>query len=223
MVSVWLYLLTHARHEAGSWKGLELDAGQLVIGRKALSEKTGVSERACRTAIERLKSTNAITTKTTNKYTLVTIVNWAFYQQDGEKTTSKPTSKTTNKRPANDQQTTTNKNVKNEKNERSSTPKPPIGGAGTGAAALEYASMYLSGISHYSGEVVAWAEKLSPEIVMHAVDEACANDKCFWKYADGILKRYEKEGVKSVQEAKASDGKMYASTSTFGLNPWLYE
>jgi len=45
---------------------------------------------------------------------VITVVNWAIYQDDEPETTSK----TTSKRQASDKQATTNKNVKNVKNER---------------------------------------------------------------------------------------------------------
>jgi hypothetical protein len=56
-----------------------------------------------------------VTIKTTNKFSLLTIENYRVYQSSENKTTSKTTSKTTNKRPANDQQTTTPKELKNER------------------------------------------------------------------------------------------------------------
>ena len=115
MVHLFIHLLIEANHEPRRWKGIEIQPGQMIFGRKKLSRQLGVSERSIRTCIERLKTTNEVTIKTTNKFSLLTIENYRVYQSSENKTTSKTTSKTTNKRPANDQQTTTPKELKNER------------------------------------------------------------------------------------------------------------
>ena len=44
------------------------------------AEELEISERAVRTALNHLKSTNEVTIKVTNQFSIVTIVNWAKYQ-----------------------------------------------------------------------------------------------------------------------------------------------
>jgi len=116
MVHLFLHLLIKANHEDLRWQGIELKRGQLITGRNSLSKDTGISVRSIRTCIERLKSTNEITIKSTNKYTIITICNYDLYQINQINTTSKSTNKLANNRPATDQQPTTNKNIKNIKN-----------------------------------------------------------------------------------------------------------
>jgi uncharacterized phage protein (TIGR02220 family) len=116
--SVFLHMLLTAQHEDILWRGIELKRGQVVVGRKKLAKDLGLSERQIRTSITRLKSTNEIATYTTNKYTLVTITKYEDYQNKE----ASATNKTTNKTPTSDQQTTTNKNVKNDKNIKIYTP-----------------------------------------------------------------------------------------------------
>ena len=62
-----------------------------------------------RTSINKLKSTGELTSKSTNKYTLVTLTNYGFYQDDDKQLTNKLTSKLTN-----EQQTTNNNRRKKE-------------------------------------------------------------------------------------------------------------
>ena len=62
--------------------------------------------RQIRTAIDKLKSTNEITIDTTNRYSLVTIVNWNEYQSDDDISTNKSTKSLTNKQPTDNQQIT---------------------------------------------------------------------------------------------------------------------
>lgn len=136
---LWLYILDHARHEDGNWNGVPLKAGQMVVGRKSFFRETGITEQTFRTSLRRLKDDGTITTKTTNKHTIVTIVNWGFYQKGEEKPTSKSTSNSTSNQPATNQQPTTNKNIKNE---RSINPQTPKGGSDTISALVDFAVTY---------------------------------------------------------------------------------
>jgi len=61
-----------------------------------------------RTALDKLKSTQEITIKTTNKYTVVTIANWEDYQSTEENVTSKSTGRATNEQQTNNKQITNN-------------------------------------------------------------------------------------------------------------------
>lgn len=86
-----------------------------------------------RTAIDKLKSTGEITTEATNRFTIITVVNWEEYQLFDEKVTSEATSNQTNERQTSDKQTTNkrqqrknDKNNKESKEEKeSAAPLPP--------------------------------------------------------------------------------------------------
>jgi len=111
MVQFFVHCLLRANHTPKRWQGIDIDAGQFVSGRVKLSQETGLSQQSVRTCIERLKSTNELTIKSTSKYSVFTLNNWEKYQS-GETATSN----LTNGQPASNQQVTTNKNEKNEKN-----------------------------------------------------------------------------------------------------------
>lgn len=113
MVQFFIHCLLRANHKKGKWQGIELEPGQFISGRKQLSLETGLSERNIRTCIKHLKSTNEMTSKSYAKFSVFTINSWNKYQLEDD-----VTSNVTSKRPASDQQVTTNKNVKNEKNEK---------------------------------------------------------------------------------------------------------
>lgn len=81
-LKVWIYLLTNARFTDGSWKGIPVKKGQLIIGRKALADRLKMTESEVRTCLKHLKKTQEITIKSTNKNSLITIVKWGFYQGD---------------------------------------------------------------------------------------------------------------------------------------------
>ena len=96
---VFLHLLLIANYGESRYRGVEIHPGQAVIGRRSLSNALGLTEQQVRTALEHLKSTNEITIKSTNKFSVVTVVNWSFYQVDFDEPTNKSTSKSTNDQP----------------------------------------------------------------------------------------------------------------------------
>lgn len=116
MVHLFIHLLLEANHEDRVWKGQIIKRGQLIFGRKAVSETLGISEQTLRTCMTRLKSTNEITSKSTNRFSLITIVNYENYQCLDDLPTNKSTSKSTYNQPATNQQLTTPKELKNVKN-----------------------------------------------------------------------------------------------------------
>ena len=54
--------------------------GQFIFGRKVASKETGLTEREIRTIIAFLIKCGNLTIKTTNKFSIITIVNWSIYQ-----------------------------------------------------------------------------------------------------------------------------------------------
>lgn len=105
---VFLHLLLTANHKDKKYKGMELKAGTIVTSRDLLAFATGLSVRQVRTALDKLKTTNELTIKTSPQGTIIQIVNYVKYQIESNELT--------NERPTNDQQTTSNNNVKKERN-----------------------------------------------------------------------------------------------------------
>ena len=115
---VFLYMLLRANWKESPWKGESLQPGQLITSVKSICEATGLTTRTARTCINRLISTSEIAIKTTNKYTLVTIENWSYYQSEEDEATNTMTSDSTNKRQTNDKQTTTDEEDKKTNKEK---------------------------------------------------------------------------------------------------------
>lgn len=113
---LFIHLLLSANHKEKKWNGTTIEKGQLVTGLYSLSKETNLSVQQLRTCLTRLKSTNEITSKSTNEYSVITIVNWDKYQDCEIKSTSKSTSNLTNEQQTNNKRATTNNNVKNDKN-----------------------------------------------------------------------------------------------------------
>lgn len=118
---VFIELLLTANFTPKQYKGIELKAGQTVIGRKKLADTLGFSEQQIRTALDKLKKTGEISVFSTNKFSVVTIENWELYQICDEGINQQ----ITNNQPTNNQQITNNqphlkkdKKDKKDKNER---------------------------------------------------------------------------------------------------------
>ena len=106
-----LLLACHKTHKI-IWnkEELKIERGQILTGRKQLSEQTGISEQSIRTALTSLKSTNTITIKKYSKFSIISIKNYSLYQTS--------TSKSTNNQPATNQQVTTYKKEEKENIEK---------------------------------------------------------------------------------------------------------
>jgi len=125
MVHLFIHMIISASHKEVKWKGFVLEKGQMIVGRKQLSFETGISENSIRTCIKRLKSTSQITSKSTNKFSILTICNYEYYQSIFEETNqlnSDPThQQSTSNPPATHQQGTSKAPAKHQQ----STSNPP--------------------------------------------------------------------------------------------------
>lgn len=92
----WTYCLMKAMHKKTrvfvGFERVELMPGQFVFGLKKASIQTGLSVQNIRTCLRHLKTLQNLTVKSTNRYSIITIVNWERYQATEEKPTSKSTS-----------------------------------------------------------------------------------------------------------------------------------
>ncbi|WP_428259668.1 hypothetical protein [Gallibacter sp. Marseille-QA0791] len=116
--TVFLHLLLEANFKPTKYRGVELEAGQLVVTQEALAMKLGLSRQNVRTAIEHLKSTKEITTRKEKGITVTTIENWAMYQGGEGIEKSESTKELTIDQPTTNQRLTKQqkkkeKNVKN--------------------------------------------------------------------------------------------------------------
>src|SRR3990167_6371441 len=107
----WLFVscLMLTNYEDKKWHGIVIKKGSFITSIKNLAKQVGLSPQQTRTSLTKLKSTNEITSQTTNNYHVITIQRWDMYQINN---------KQDNKRITNEQQTdnkriTTTKEYKN--------------------------------------------------------------------------------------------------------------
>jgi len=116
--TLFLHLVLIANHQPKKWQGKIVDIGETITSVNNLSTALGLSTQQIRSAIKKLKSTQEITTKTTNKHTVVTICKYSTYMHNENTEQQTNNKQITNEQQTNNKQITTNKNVKNEKNEK---------------------------------------------------------------------------------------------------------
>lgn len=120
-LQLFIYLLLRANKEDKKWRGILIKRGQLVTSVATISEETKLSTQQVRTSLNRLKSTNEITSETTNRFTLVTVCKYESYQlyeEVEQQTKQQALQQTNNKQITNkQQQLKNNKNIRNNKKE----------------------------------------------------------------------------------------------------------
>lgn len=105
---LFYYFLLKANWTDGKFRGISVNRGSFITSLQHISVETGLSIQQIRTSIEKLKVTNEITCKATNKYTLISVVKYNDYQDSFEKI-NKQNNTQSNKR-------ATNKNGLHKKN-----------------------------------------------------------------------------------------------------------
>jgi len=80
-LKIFIYLLANAQVGPKKWRGISAESGQIITSTLKLSNKCHLSIQSVRTSLKRLRSSGEITSKATNKYTIITIANWSEYAE----------------------------------------------------------------------------------------------------------------------------------------------
>jgi len=105
---VFMHCLLMANFKDKKWHGRIIKRGSFITSSIKLAKEVSLGRQQTRTALNKLKSTNEITIKTTSKYTEITVNNYDRYQQDNQHNNQR----ITNNQPASNQQVTTTKEGK---------------------------------------------------------------------------------------------------------------
>lgn len=101
--SVFIHCILKANWRDKTWKGVKIKRGQFVTSLATLAEETGLSVKNVRTALDHLKATNELAIETSPKGRVITVKNYAKYQDVANKTASNR--QTDGKATANNRQT----------------------------------------------------------------------------------------------------------------------
>lgn len=117
-LAVWIYLLLNATHKEypALFKGekITLNPGQLLTGRKSISANINISESKVQRILKTFENEQQIEQQTSNQNRLITIVKWSEYQGSEQQIEQR----VNNERTTDEQRVNTNKNVKNDKNDK---------------------------------------------------------------------------------------------------------
>jgi hypothetical protein len=109
---VFLDLLLIVNFKDTKWQGIDIKRGQVVIGLEKYAKSLGLTIQELRTVFKKLKKTGELTTKSTNKNTIVTLVNFEVYQDEQIENNNQINNQITN------EQQTNNKQITNEQQQR---------------------------------------------------------------------------------------------------------
>lgn len=214
LFKVFMYCLMKASHKEHKQivgqKVIVLKSGQFVFGRKRASEELSMSESTVWRYIKMLNDVESITVESNNKFSVVSIVNWGFYQQEDSNVDNKRTTdeqQMNNKRTTDEQQMDTNKNVKNLKNEKNveneknnNTPEEN----GVGVVFQSYEELGFGRLNGYKSEQLnKWIETFNAEMVTKAMQIASNANKANMGYLTGILNNWKEKGFKSINDVEA--------------------
>jgi len=113
VMRVFLHCLLMANHKDKKYRGAVVQRGSFLTGRDALASQTGLTVQQIRTSLNKLKSTNELTIKSSKQGTVIKVVSYDRYQE--------VTNESTTHQPDSNQIITTNNKNKNNKNEKNNT------------------------------------------------------------------------------------------------------
>ncbi|CAA3783530.1 dnaD domain protein [Staphylococcus aureus] len=209
----WIYLLMEANHSKAKVpignQIVTVERGQRLTSILTLSDLFNWSRFKVKTFLDLLESDGMLEVKTTSKYTLITIVNYDFYQSEQGRNQHqndiKPTSKQhqSNINPTSKQhQTNTNnndnkdnneKNVNNEKKKTTAFDFFQDNGFGfITSYNFDDLNYYLDSFENDSDEIVTASLKIAKD-----------RNKVTWGYAKSILNTWLNANLKSIEQVRA--------------------
>lgn len=114
--SLFIHLLLIANHADQKWRGQVIKRGSLVTSYASLASQIGLSVSQVRTSLKKLEKTGDVSSKTTNRNTVIMVLNYDLYQSVSQTNSKQMTNKSHAISQTDDNQIATNKNVKNDKN-----------------------------------------------------------------------------------------------------------
>jgi len=109
LLKLWIWCLVRANHKdreiIHAGQVIKLKRGEFITGRFEAAKELKITPMKFRSRITLLQKMSMISKKVTNKYTIISVINYDYYQSGAKNLT--------NKQPTNNQQITTDNNVNN--------------------------------------------------------------------------------------------------------------
>lgn len=228
LFKVFMYCLMKASHKEHEQlvgrQVVQLKPGQFVFGRKKASIETNMSPSTLWGYVLTLKKMGNLDIKSNNKFSVITVVNWAIYQQDDKDFDSKRTTdgqQMDNKWTADEQQMDTNKNVKNGENVKNDNNEQQTN------AMRDIITTYEGNGYGTVGSLVVedfneWLDQgFEKDAIIHALEIGVTRNNRTMKYVRGIMNNWKKQNTKSLSDIKASENQRSQKNgnSNYELSP----
>src|SRR5690625_1233850 len=209
---ITIYIILNANHEDGVWydkyKNIEvpIKRGQLITSRKKIVNEwfkgdKEVTEQKVRTTLKKLEQLGFLTTRATNNYTLIEVLNYDVYQKRDNETNQRNNQEITNKQPRDNQDLTTNKNDKNVKNLSSSN--------NSDSDFAEVMKFYQENLqksiteSPFNIELIQqWFDEWEKDLLLAAMKLAAQREAKGTAFVEGVLKNWKDAGVNNLEQAR---------------------
>lgn len=206
VILITLLLMANHAEKEWEWQGQKYVAkpGQFVTSLPKIVEAcgSGISIQNVRTALKRFEKYEFLTDQSTKKNRLITINNWAFYQDNPNQPNRHANSQlTVNQQSANSQLTSNNndKQINNVTNNVVVNEQvDPIS-----KAIRTYEQVFGLANPITIQNIQFWCQDLSPELVIKALEITSSNNARSFKYTEAILRSWEKQGIQTIEDVDA--------------------
>ena len=202
-LAVWVYLLLNTTHKeydvVFKGKRITLKKGQLLTGRKSISEKLKINENKVQRILKILENEHQIEQQSSNKNRLITIVSWNKYQEDEQQNEQQ----LNNKRTTSEQQVNTNKNVKNIKNDKNVTTTVSDSCVDGLQEIIDFYNDNIGLLTPYGRDVfIDYLKEMDYEVIIFAMKKAVEANIRTIQYIKGTLNNWSNAGVKTLLQAQ---------------------
>lgn len=80
---VFLHCLLKSNYTEKFWRGQHIRAGEFITSYDKMGQELNLTGKQVRTSLNKLKRTGEVAVKTTNKYSLIQVVNYSNHQDEG--------------------------------------------------------------------------------------------------------------------------------------------
>jgi DNA-binding transcriptional regulator YhcF (GntR family) len=159
--AVFIHLLLRCNWQGGKWRGETVEPGSIITSTVQMASELGMSRSALVRALEKIKSSGELDTKSDSRWTRITLRNWAKYQDDVVIPDSKPNSKRTATEQRNGQQSDTieeGKKAIKEEQKKVLFSNSELSNLETAKAQLQQLVAEGVNIDHYRRAILNWSD-----------------------------------------------------------------
>lgn len=169
---LFIHLLLTSNWQEKQWQGITIHPGELVTSRAKLAKQLRMSEQSVRTALMHLQSTNCITSKTGQRYSVIAINNYTEIIGSTKQSTSN--------QPTPNQDLTKITKKTRQSSSACATPEPTPTKT-TSPVVMEFEQRICKLSTQGKAQLTGYADRLGEELVPTSVPTAGCMSVKHWK------------------------------------------